>query len=259
MPSHPLHWAVREHLLDEAVAANPQLSFAPLFEARLFTQVGRLADALAPAQRAVALRPLFSGGQSTLGDVMVQDGQVAEGRAVLDRAATLWPEGIRIKVERLGVALGQDDINQALTIIQDPRARPPYIADAQTAVWIAALTAWRSRDPGVIRRAALEVRRAADSKVMAPQDAFRLCAMLRDLDCAFAQADQYYTRSTETGLLFTKPADLMQRDRRFMLLAAKLGLVAYWGSTGHWPDFCAQPELPYNCRTEAARVTSSRF
>ena len=38
-------------------------------------------------------------------------------------------------------------------------------------------------------------------------------------------------------------------------LAAKVGLLAYWEQTGVWPDFCRDPQLPYDCRAEAAKLT----
>jgi hypothetical protein len=31
-----------------------------------------------------------------------------------------------------------------------------------------------------------------------------------------------------------------------MPLAAKIGLVDYWEQSGKWPDFCAEPGLPYD-------------
>jgi hypothetical protein len=46
----------------------------------------------------------------------------------------------------------------------------------------------------------------------------------------------------------------MRRDPRFMSLAAKLGLVDYWRSSGKWPDFCSEPGLPYDCKAEAAKA-----
>ena len=38
-----------------------------------------------------------------------------------------------------------------------------------------------------------------------------------------------------------------------MLLARRFGYVAYWRATGHWPDFCSDPALPYDCRVEAEK------
>jgi hypothetical protein len=39
-----------------------------------------------------------------------------------------------------------------------------------------------------------------------------------------------------------------------MKLGARIGLVDYWQSSGHWPDFCTDPKLLYDCRTEATRA-----
>jgi len=41
-----------------------------------------------------------------------------------------------------------------------------------------------------------------------------------------------------------------------MGLAARIGLADYWRATGQWPDFCAEPGLPYDCRAEAARLAA---
>jgi hypothetical protein len=41
-----------------------------------------------------------------------------------------------------------------------------------------------------------------------------------------------------------------------MKLAARAGLVDYWKTSGHWPDFCSMPDLPYDCRKEAARLAT---
>jgi hypothetical protein len=39
-----------------------------------------------------------------------------------------------------------------------------------------------------------------------------------------------------------------------MDLAARLGLAAYWRASGRWPEFCADPGLPYDCKAEAQRT-----
>jgi hypothetical protein len=79
-------------------------------------------------------------------------------------------------------------------------------------------------------------------------------ASVGDLDAAFALATVYFQRPrADTGILFVAPAESMRRDRRFMQLAKRAGLTDYWRQTGRWPDFCAEPDLPYDCRAEAAR------
>ncbi len=44
-----------------------------------------------------------------------------------------------------------------------------------------------------------------------------------------------------------------RRDPRFMRLIARSPLLRYWRTSGKWPDFCKEPDLPYDCKKEAAK------
>jgi TolB-like protein len=250
------HWREREALLTKAVEADSGFSFARLFESRFLTEVGRLADALPQAERAVALRPLFPGGNSTLGHLLVMRGQVDEGRKVLDNAAARWPDNDRTKIERLSAALEVDDMDAALALLADPDTRPFTVSAVQVTTWRAALQARKSRDPNAMRMAAVRVRQEPDPSAIWALNAAILCALSGNLDCAFAEADRWAPSlvGADIGVLYAPTTRSMRRDPRFMALAARLGLVDYWRSTGHWPDFCAEPGLPYDCKVEAAKV-----
>ncbi len=58
---------------------------------------------------------------------------------------------------------------------------------------------------------------------------------------------------SEGYVLFRPGLSNVRRDPRFVPLAKRLGLVDYWRQSGHWPDFCNDPELPYDCKAEAAK------
>ena len=58
-------------------------------------------------------------------------------------------------------------------------------------------------------------------------------------------------------VLFRPPLAKFRRDPRFMRIANRAGLVAYWQRSGKWPDFCFEPDLPYDCKTEAAKVATT--
>jgi hypothetical protein len=56
-------------------------------------------------------------------------------------------------------------------------------------------------------------------------------------------------------LLFYYPeTKALRRDPRFWPLVARLGLTDYWRKSGHWPDFCSEPDLGYDCRKAAAAL-----
>ena len=42
-----------------------------------------------------------------------------------------------------------------------------------------------------------------------------------------------------------------------MPFAARIGLADYWLDSGHWPDFCTEERLSYDCKQAAlaARAT----
>jgi len=45
-----------------------------------------------------------------------------------------------------------------------------------------------------------------------------------------------------------------RRDTRIMELFEATGQLDYWLQTGNWPDFCAGPELPYDCENAAQQL-----
>jgi hypothetical protein len=94
------------------------------------------------------------------------------------------------------------------------------------------------------------------NEVMSPGDMIGLLGMLGDADAVFAQANAYLKRDTyaDSSFLFWPNLAELRRDPRFMKLAAQIGLIDYWRSSGNWPDFCTEPGLPYNCQKEANRI-----
>jgi hypothetical protein len=86
---------------------------------------------------------------------------------------------------------------------------------------------------------------------------FKGLVALRRLDDAFAFAapGPGNLGTMEGGWLFEPGMAAAQRDPRFWPLATRLGLVSYWRKRGAWPDFCGEPDLPFDCATEAARAS----
>lgn len=83
----------------------------------------------------------------------------------------------------------------------------------------------------------------------------RMLARQGDLDGAFAEAAKPVSaREHTTRHLFQPELKAFRADPRFMPFAQRLGLVDFWRTTGRWPDFCAEPDLPYDCRAIADRL-----
>ena len=58
---------------------------------------------------------------------------------------------------------------------------------------------------------------------------------------------------SSTEVLFRTHMKPILHDPRFIELANRLGLLSFWRSSGAWPDFCQDPDLPYECRAEASK------
>ena len=59
---------------------------------------------------------------------------------------------------------------------------------------------------------------------------------------------------TTLSVLFRPAFHDLQKYPRSMKLAARSGMIRHWRETGAWPDFCFNPDLPYDCKTEAAKL-----
>jgi hypothetical protein len=78
----------------------------------------------------------------------------------------------------------------------------------------------------------------------------RLLARQGDIDGAYRLMAQRFPNSrSPTMFLFYPEMKRFRHDARFMPLVARLGLLSYWREANQWPDFCAEADLPYDCRT----------
>jgi hypothetical protein len=55
-------------------------------------------------------------------------------------------------------------------------------------------------------------------------------------------------------VLFRPPLKELWYHPRFIQVAKTFGLLGYWRASGTWPDFCADTDLPYDCKKEAAKL-----
>ena len=261
-------YAGREKLLDQALAADPSSAYANLEKANLLFDVGRFAEGVTAIQRAAAADPLNL--NITTDFYLVGNGQTAAGNAELERVQRLWPHSERVWWDRLQVYGMEQRWDDLLTLLDDRQSRPKSWTDAEIQVFRTGFAAEERRTPALIAEAR---RQFLAAQPRAPEQLITRFETLADLgltDDAFRLADKW---SEAPLTAFNPPQYLffpggashsgifpgaLRRDPRFMGLAAKLGLVDYWRATGQWPDFCAEPGLPYDCKGEAAKLAGLR-
>jgi TolB-like protein len=258
-------WNERERLLARGLAAEPDNHLVSGTDAwfQLY-DVGRTWEAVVLQKHD---QPDWVPSLQCLASELLNALRSDEARSTIARARRLAPDYWEVPISQFSVLAGTLQYAAAEALLKDPgvqrRLRPEVAAIYQEALEAAA-----SGDAARKKAAADRVSAAARDGTLIHRDALAWLAGLGDLDGAFREAGLAFTPETlspavglwygstgGTGVLFSPSTAAMRRDPRFMALAARIGLVDYWRSTGRWPDFCyTQPGLLYDCQTEAARL-----
>jgi class 3 adenylate cyclase/TolB-like protein len=245
----------REKLLVRGLKEAPTHALLLRRYAELLAEVGRMQDAAVYAARATASAPLSHEEAGAKAVLEASAGAFPAARADAAENLRTWPSAPDAWTNAAFVAIWASDWTQAEALLKQPTlaTAPQAVEFLRTCVG-----ALRSREPAKVAIAERDVRAIA---VAAGQPglhwAIQCMAQLGLMDTAFDMSRQYRpdAYAYEGPAIFFYPSTAgMRRDRRFMALAAKLGLIAYWRSTGKWPDFCSEPGLPYDCKTEAAKL-----
>jgi tetratricopeptide (TPR) repeat protein len=233
-------------LLDKAKGQDPDNPQVLMAHSLIMVSVGRVADSLDDLQRAAQLDPVSPVTRSSLIRALVYAGRVEEARTALARAKQLWPGAASISDAEFTIELRYGDFEKALRGSGDYQ-RPGfalYVAarknpsDLNVAPFVDFLTKDRTN------RERLAVGIQALGEMKRVDEIYRLLAV--------APAETAF--KDDTYILFRPWLADARSDPRFMMIAKRLGLMSYWQKSGHWPDFCSDPGLKYDCKKEAAKL-----
>ncbi len=254
-------WGDREALYRRGLAADPNSAMVQSYLADELSAEGRLREALAFYTRAHALAPTNPPLTANLALAQAETGQVAEGLALINGAAMIEPSNNVIWQARFYILANFGHVDEARAMLDATQNIPASLEDGSTAR-CAYLDALKPGTPAAKAAALKAIRSATTAGDLPVNEGLQMTARLGDLDGAFTLAgtllrpnDPRQGLTITRRFLFRSSAAGMRRDPRFMPLAAKVGLVATWEKTGKWPDFCAEPGLPYDCR-EAAKAAA---
>ena len=251
----PGHWAQRLATLERGIAC---CRTALLYQAQVedLMRVGRMRDAVEAARNAVALDPLSPWNRESLISALAYSGRAQEALGELEAAERLWPGSAIMRDVRYRFDLRYGDAGNALRLLENRQA-PAMDLSPEPTVEKAFLLARIDPAPAKIE-AAIEAARPR------PMGHPYLSFYVQEL-VTYGRTDEAFAAMNTnpippywrygTFFLFRTHMRTLWLDPRFMALATRLGLTDYWAKSGHWPDFCSDPDLRYDCRAEAMRLS----
>lgn len=251
------NWATAERRIDLALRLHPREPRLEIVRSLLLAGVGRMQDAVGPAEIAVAgdkFAPWYPFG---LACCLWSVGRIEEAERVLRDALKLWPRqhALWFRLFYLLSHTGRGD--QAIAMAQDQATRPPGVLDENIDLHIPAARALMTRAPADVDKAARLQLAAAARGMGYAENAIDWLSALGRVDDAYRVARAMYfgegfaiseqrfagpdarfmsEKSRNTTLLFMPPTAPMRADPRFGRLVADIGLADYWRRAGVKPD-----------------------
>ena len=240
----------RARLIDQSLETEPRNAALLSSRSKLYGSVGRLDDAIRDAKRASQLEPLSPAFRHTYISVLSHAGQLEAAFQELENAERLWPGASNMVDARFRLHIFYGDPKEALRLMRNGITNyHPSLAPVLTA----------RIDPSAenVAQARSLIRytlRQHPEASTGPVHGYGQFGIANEL---FGLLDpSIHTEPELFSVLFRPPFRDFRKDKRFIALAARFGLVDYWQTTGDWADFCRAPDLPYDCKTEAAKVAA---
>jgi tetratricopeptide (TPR) repeat protein len=236
-------------LLDLAVERNPDNAGALVARAFAMTQLGRMKEAVSDARRAVQIRPFSPRAQDSYISALMYAGQFDAAREELSKAEGLFPGASDLESARFRLNLRYGSAEEALKQARkdDTQGLPEQEAFLKARI---------EPSPANVTQAVERARKQLDGSPLSTANYAQVLAEFGRTDelINFLLNWRRTDRGGSIGVIFRPTFHNFWRDPRSMQVAARFGLVQYWRSSGHWPDLCSWPDLPYDCKAVSAKL-----
>jgi DNA-binding winged helix-turn-helix (wHTH) protein len=240
-------WFERERVAAEGIAADPRSAEIHSWHGEDLAEIGRLQDALGEARLAYQYEHFLTGKVKQLAITEANAGEIESARDSLALGRRLWPGHPWFDQLEFELALYDGDPATAIKLLDEHKVRYP---ESRVRVY-RALLAWRMVPSARTDAAAVRAINSAALEGPATGEQVQLLALLGHIDAAYQRAGHLPSSTTGNVGWFRKGLAPFRADRRFMSLAARVGLAKIWLKSGTWPDFCGEKGFPYDCRTAA--------
>lgn len=253
LPTREFGEALR--LLNQAVERDA--GNALVISARSFAlaKVGRMTEAVADAKEAARLDPTSPETTNNFVLTLAYSGRIDAARAELQRAERLWAGTGRLQELQYAFQLRFGDPKQMLKSEQYREANSRLQLYYRTRA---------DPTPANIDRfmaflAGLYSRRGLTAQdVIGHSQAYGELHRENELYALIFRLRPDEDLSALSAVVFRPSLRKFRHDPRFMIVAKRTGLLDYWTTTGKWPDFCFEPDQPYDCKVEAAKLASAK-
>lgn len=247
-------FAQRLSLVDRAVAADPERADTIAFRSDALFAVGRVRESLDDARRAVQLDPISPEIRRNYIFSLAQSGRTQAALDEIAKAERIWPGSEAVNAARFAIHLRFGDPRVAWQMVQAGQV-PAAWTDVRS--FIEARTTRRPADIDVAIR---------DAKAAYAIEPFSFQHLVQTFTILDREDDLLPLLLTMplndatfvTDVTFRPAAQELWRNPRSLRYAQRVGLLSYWQSSGNWPDFCYESDLPYDCKSEAAKLTGAR-
>jgi TolB-like protein len=263
-------WQEREALFDKAVEVEPNTPLLLFRHGQFLVSVGRVAQGYAQQASAFERDPLDPMLAAFHGYNVWARVSKAQGRAILDGAATRNPDNVPVWFMRLNTAALDGDFATATTLrAEAPRLAPGLTASASYKAGERAQEVMMAPSPEAFMKLGEDFTAMAEAE---PSAALDLAVALSVLGFtgpalglfqeALDNVDAWRTGALETtrphigyetALLFLDQTRPLRMDPGFAKLCARLGLARYWSATGRWPDCVAETNGVYDFKAACAQ------
>jgi tetratricopeptide (TPR) repeat protein len=249
----PTAFAQQLAFADRAVRESPDDPDVLSFRGSMLLGVGRMADAVNDVGQASQMDPLSPALSAAYMTTLAFAGLLEPARKQLAELEKLWPATTSTDQARYFYYFryGDPKVAQAMPQAQGGTAGIQYFIEARI-------------DPSPANVARLvKFMNARRDKFGADAGSDRIAYYTLAMG-AFHQHDELF----DTLMHWSKPDELaligstyfrpelheFRKEPRFLQVMKRARLLDYWRSSGHWPDFCFEADMPYDCRKEAAKL-----
>jgi len=249
LPTRDFGKALR--LLDRAAAAHPANALILATRSIALAEVGRMTEAVADAKEAARLDPTSPDAANGFVLSLAYSGRLDAARAELRRAERLWAGTGRLQELQYAFQLRFGDPKAMLDTeeYREANTRMQLYYRTRADPTPANIDRFMQFLSGLYRRRGL----TADDIVGHSQPYGEL-GREDDLYALIFRLPAREDLSPLASVVFRPSLRKFRHDPRFMIVAKRMGLVEYWRSSGKWPDFCFDPDQPYDCKAEAAKL-----